>query len=243
MESPIATSLFYESRETRETNSSVTRPLDLVLMTKCSGYFLSNISKPYQGFPLDSGPGQSSDVRYLLTRLWCQTLAYFSNNTAWSFSIGIHSPGPQISESAVATVDTTSFSSNCRSWWLSASRSTLDLPSAFFSAGIGDNTMPMKEYFVGTCVVSFIQPFWNQAVKRKSKLSMQLCGNSFKNAWYQYKNNFSGSFSSDIVNMRTSYHRIKSITSEKGMPESLRSMRRPFSNLSCTSVLLMHLCI
>lgn len=80
-EAPFDVSSFYESRETRETNSSVIRPLDLVLMTKCSGYFLSNMSKPYQGFPLDSTPGQSSDVRYLLTRLWCQTLAYLS--TSW----------------------------------------------------------------------------------------------------------------------------------------------------------------
>lgn len=59
----------YESSETRETNSSVTRPLDLVLITKCSGYFLNNISKPCHGFPLASGLEHSSDVRYLLTRL------------------------------------------------------------------------------------------------------------------------------------------------------------------------------
>lgn len=71
---------FYESKDTRETNSNVIRPLDLVLMTKCSGYFLNNISRPYHGFPLDSGPGQSSDVRYLLTRLWCQTLLNCSTN-------------------------------------------------------------------------------------------------------------------------------------------------------------------
>lgn len=47
----------YESKDTRETNSRVIRPLDLVLMTKCSGYFLNNISRPYHGLPLDSGPG------------------------------------------------------------------------------------------------------------------------------------------------------------------------------------------
>ena len=57
--------------------------------------------------------------------------------SAWSFSIGIHSPGPQRSESTVATDDTTSFSSNCKSWWLSASLSTLDLASAFLSTKTG----------------------------------------------------------------------------------------------------------
>lgn len=76
----ISLMIVHERRETRETNSRVTRPLDLVLMTKCSGYFLNSISKPYHGFPLDSGPGQSSDVRYLLTLLWCQTLLYCSTN-------------------------------------------------------------------------------------------------------------------------------------------------------------------
>lgn len=80
MEELLDASWCYESRETRDTNSSVTRPLDLVLITKCSGYFLSNISKPYHGFSLDSGPGHSSAVRYLLTRLWCQTSPYCSTN-------------------------------------------------------------------------------------------------------------------------------------------------------------------
>lgn len=58
--------------------------------------------------------------------------------SAWSFSRGIHSPGPQRSESTVATDDTTSFSSKCRSCWLSLSRSALDLPSPFFSARTKD---------------------------------------------------------------------------------------------------------
>lgn len=61
-----------ERSETRETNSCVMRPFDLVLMTKCSGYFLNNTSIPYHGFPLASGLEKSSEVRYFLTRLWCQ---------------------------------------------------------------------------------------------------------------------------------------------------------------------------
>lgn len=50
-------------RETKETNSEVIFPLDLMLMTKCSGYFLSRVRSPNQGRPLASPPGQSSDVR------------------------------------------------------------------------------------------------------------------------------------------------------------------------------------
>lgn len=79
-EAPWCFSLFYESRDTRDTNSRVIRPLDLVLITKCSGYFLNSISNPYHGFPLDSGPDHSSEVRYFLTRLWCQILLYCSTS-------------------------------------------------------------------------------------------------------------------------------------------------------------------
>lgn len=51
--------------------------------------------------------------------------------------------------------------------------------------------------------------------KGKANCQSNYVAIQFKNAWYQYKNKFSGSFSSGIVNMRTSYHRIKSITLNK----------------------------
>lgn len=54
--------------------------------------------------------------------------------SAWSLSIGIQSPGPHKSDKTVATDDTTSFSSNWRSCWLSASLSIRCLPSPFLSA-------------------------------------------------------------------------------------------------------------
>lgn len=72
--------IFQESKETKETNSNVTLPFDLVLITKCSGYFLSSVNNPNHGLPSASFGGQSSDVRYFLTLLWCHTLLYCSRS-------------------------------------------------------------------------------------------------------------------------------------------------------------------
>lgn len=70
----------------------------------------------------------------LATSMWThRSTDKMDLTSAWSFSIGIHSLGPQRSDNTVATDDTTSFSSNCNSWRLSASRATLDLPSDFLS--------------------------------------------------------------------------------------------------------------
>lgn len=65
----LAYSSTQERRDTNETNSEVTLPLDRVLITKCSGYFLSSVSRPNHGLPLLSLCSQSSEVRYLLTLL------------------------------------------------------------------------------------------------------------------------------------------------------------------------------
>lgn len=65
--------------ETRETNSMLRPPDILMFITKCSGYFLSSRESPCHGLPSVSLLGQSSDVKYFRTLLWCHKSPYFSN--------------------------------------------------------------------------------------------------------------------------------------------------------------------
>jgi hypothetical protein len=64
--------------------------------------------------------------------------------------------------------------------------------------------MPMKEYFVGTCVV-YVRTAILKPSSQKSKANMW----QFNSRWHDIniKNNSSGSFSSDMVNMKTSNHK------------------------------------